>query len=974
MSLARKNNLVFSTKAKTTKCKVIFISRFFEKMTNKIFNRIPKYVYPIVATLLFVAIFWVFHRFIGGGLYVLAIFPIAIIGWFYGIRLSLLSSFIFILINLALFIYFNAFDIHKDVFWSAIPGLISVIFFGIAAGWISDLNSKLKKELSERKKYEIALQKSEKKFRTQFENLVEGVAIDEIIYENGKPVDWIITDVNPAYERIMKLSREEVLGKHATMLYGSYKAIEPFLETYDHVLRTGEIIVNKDHHLIRDRKIVISASSLGDNQVAVTFTDITEQENAVQSELKQREYLLTMSKITSALNETMKLDDVLNIILENLEQFVSFDAADITLFQDGHLKIAKHIGYDKFGLKSFADNFDVDINKMSTGKWMLIHQQPLIVADTSQSEIWTTFTEVEWIKSYLGLPIFAKGIFVGVINFLSSEKGFYENFSYEPLIPFSEQAAIAIENTRTFEEIQERSQRLAIINQIAFQMNQPAELEDIQQLAVDSLAEALNINQVGLAMINSDRKTMTVVADHPGPGNHSVKGSLIPLENNPSMDYILKNKKSFLSTDAQNDPMLSAVNNFMVGQHIYSILIIPLIVGGEVIGTLGCDIITENRVLTQEEISLAEILTNLVAGRIELERLISKEKKLAMELSMLYETSLAITKPYEISNLHNQIIENATWLLGADAGILYLKLDDEDVFECKVNYKNQYDPIGNRLKAGEGAVGIVAQTSQPLIIEDYGTWEYKPPIFSNIKDHFSLLTVPVIYQSQILGVIQILRESDKPKFVKNDANLLSLFSNQVAITLENARLLNEMQELALHDPLTGTLNRRGFGEIAEREIEMAHRFNHPLSLLFLDLDEFKSINDTHGHAVGDQILVGIANRCKNTLRNVDVICRYGGEEFLIMLMESDLHEANEIAKRINKVIKLYPFHTEAGPINLTVSIGAAQFENHMKKIDTLINNADIALYKAKSSGRDRVEVFLNSDSPSQANDFLDNYC
>ena len=214
------------------------------------------------------------------------------------------------------------------------------------------------------------------------------------------------------------------------------------------------------------------------------------------------------------------------------------------------------------------------------------------------------------------------------------------------------------------------------------------------------------------------------------------------------MDYIFENKKSFLSTDAQRDPMLSAVNRFMVGQHIYSILIIPLIVGGEVLGTLGCDIINENRNITQEEISLAEILTSLVAGRIELERLISKEKKQASELSMLYETSLAITKPYEISTLHNQIIENATWLLGADAGILYLKLENEDVFECKVNYNNQYDPIGTKLHPGEGAVGIVAQTSQPLIIDDYGKWDNKPSILSKIKDNFSLLTVPVIYQSQ----------------------------------------------------------------------------------------------------------------------------------------------------------------------------------------------------------------------------------
>ena len=943
-------------------------------MANKNLKGIPKYIYPLTAALLYAVIFWIFHRFLGAGLYILAIFPIAITSWFYGVRAGLLIIFLFVLLNLIMIFTFGVEENHISEFFDLIPGLLTIIIITIGFGWARKLNLRIKQELSEREKYQQALEVSEKKFRTQFENLSEGIAIDHLIYENGYPVDWIITDVNPAYEKIMKISKGEVIGKHATDLYGSKASIQSFLDAYDQVLQSGERITNIHHHLIPDRNIVVSASRLGENQVAVTFTDITEQEAAKQSEIKQREYLLTMSKITSALNETMQMDEVLNIILENLEQFVSYDAADVTLFQETRLKIARHVGYDKMGLQEFADHFEIDISEMPTGKWILDNQEPLIIGDTSKSDIWNIFPEVEWIKSYMGLPILAKGKMVGIINFLGANQGFYENFSYESLIPFSEQAAIAIENARTFEEIQKRSSRLAIINKIAFQMNQPAKVEDIQQMAVDSLAEALNLYQVGLAMINPDKKAMTIVADHPGPGNHSVKGSFIPLENNTSMDYILENKKSFFSSNAQQDPMLYAVNEFMIGQHINSILLIPLIVSGEVIGTIGCDIINESRSLTPEEIDLAEILTNLIAGRMELERLIASEKKQSSELAMLYETSLAITKPYEISKLHNQIIENATWLLDGSAGILYLKSDEEDVFECKVNFNNQYDPIGAKIRPGEGAAGLVAQTSQPLIVEDYSNWEHKSPQYSKIKDKFSLLTIPVIYQSNTLGMIQILRDMDKPVFTQNDASLLSLFSNQVAITLENSRLLNELQELAIHDPLTGVLNRRGFSEIAEREINVANRFDHELSIMFLDLDRFKEINDTHGHAVGDQILVGLATRCKNILRSVDVICRYGGEEFVILLLESDLQAAMEIARRINNVVKLYPFHTDAGPINVSVSVGVAEYENHMNTIDVLINNADMALYKAKSSGRDRVEAYIASDYQSNNKDFIGPHC
>lgn len=937
-------------------------------MKRTILNRLPIFFYPLIATIIYIGIFVVLHESIDNGMFALAIFPVAIASWFLGIRVGIIWFIIFLGINVSFIFFFESSENHKELLISSLSGSLFVLMVGIGAGWIRTLNQKIKIELTKREKYQAALQKSEEKFRAQFENLSEGIAIDKIIYDDDKPVDWIITDVNPAYERIMRLTREDVIGKHATELYGSYETIEPFLKSYDHVLRTGKPISNQAHYLIRDRKIVISASSLGDDQIVVIFSDVTEQEKTVESEKKQREFSAIMAKIISALNETMKLDEVLNIILENLEKFVSFDAADITLIQDDQLRIARHIGYHKLGLFDFAENFNVNVNDIATCKWMIEYQSPMVVADTSKSDIWTTFPEVNWIKSYLGLPIIARGKVVGILNFLSAEKGFYENFPYEDLLPFSEQAAFAIENTRTFEETQNRSQRLAVINEIAFQMNQPTELDTLQQMAVDYLAEALNIHQVGLAMMNPDKKTMTIVADHLAPGNQSVKGSTITLEENPSMEYILSNKSSFHSQDAQNDPMLKAVNHFMTAQHINSILLIPLIAGGEVIGTIGCDIINENRIFTPEEISLAEIITNLVAGRIELEKLIMNEKKRATELSMLYETSLAITKPYELSKLHNQIVERATWLLDATAGMLYLKTDKDDVFECKVSYNNQYDPVGTTLKIDQGAVGIVARTLEPFIINDYGNWHDKPDIFSKLTEKFALLSVPVIHQSRIMGVIQILRDPGKPSFTQEEANLLSLFSNQVAITLENSRLLNEVQELAIHDPLTGLFNRRGFAEIAEREIEIFNRFGHPLSLLFIDLDHFKEVNDSHGHAIGDQILIGIANRCKNILRNVDVICRYGGEEIVILLLESDLEVAVEIGKRINNVVKLYPFHTEVGPITQTVSIGVAEYQNYMKNVDSIILNADMALYKAKSNGRDCVVPFLEEDFPSKRND------
>lgn len=928
------------------------------------FHRIPKFFIPITATLLYILIFISLHETIGGTLAVFSIFPVILAGWFLGIKPALYWGLIVLIINIILYSSFIGIENIRTYLIEAFPAFLSIFAAGVVAGWIRSLDHKNKLELAERKKVELALQISEHKFRIQFENMIDGMAIYEILYEDGKPVDWIVINVNPAYENIMELSRDEVIGKRATEIYGSYATIEPFLINYDRVLKTGRPITKEHQYLYKNRNIILSAFSLDENQIAVIFNDISQQEQALQAEKKQREFVDTMGKITYALNETMKLDKVLDIILENMVKFVSFDAADITLIHGNRLKMARYVGYTKFNLDEFAKNFNIRLDEMSTSQWMVTNQAPLIIEDTANSQIWTVFPEVEWIKSYMGLPIIARGKLVGFLNFLSSQKDFYKNFPFEQLFLFTEQVAIAIENSRIFEETQQRSQRLAIINQVAFKMTQPADLDVIQQLSIDSMVEAIGVDQVGLALMNSDHKSMTIVADHPGAGNSSTIGMLIPLEDNLSMNYIFENKSSFYSENVQDDPMLKAVKHLMIRQNIQSILIIPLIVGGEVIGTIGCDITTQNRKLTIEEISLAEILANLVAGRIEQARLLDIEKKRAEELAMLHETSLAITKPYDLSILHRQIIEKAVWLLDSSSGMLYLRTDEQDVYECKVSYNNQYDSIGTRLRLGEGAAGIVAKTNQPLIIENYGSWEQKPAIFRKVSDDFPLLSVPVHWQSEVKGVIQIGREPGKPSFKKSDVELLSLFSSQVAITLENSRLYQEVQELAVLDPLTQVYNRRGFADIATREIEQAQRFNHSLTLLFLDIDHFKEVNDTHGHAAGDQILSRIADRCRSTLRNVDVISRHGGEEFLILLLETNKNTAIKVANRVQSLIKDYPFQTDVGPISITVSIGVAEFNDQVNGLGALIHNADIALYKAKISGRNCVVAFQSEEENS----------
>ncbi len=911
----------------------------------------------ILATAFYAAVFSPLHALIGDAVTLISIFPVAMAGWFSGILGGLFWSVLILFLNLGFFGYFG-YAVDPVMFIKeGASGFISLMVVGAVAGWAQTSKQKVKDELAQRKLSEIALKKNEQRYRSQFENMIEGIAIDEVIYENENPIDWVILDVNPSYEKILGISREKAIGRLASEIYGSKQAIQGFLTEYEAAIKTGKPVRRSTHSLIGNRELSYTVIPIGEKQVVVIFTDITEQLRSSRMEKEQQKMSDALRNIASALNMTIHLDEVLDIILDHMEQFVSFDAADIMLIENDMLRIERHKGYSERGLADFADHFSFSLQEIPSALWMVQNSHTLIIADTSQSDLWVSIPATAWIGSYMGLPIIAKGRMIGILNFLHTQKNFFENFPYQQLQPFAEQVALAIENARIFEETRKRAQRLALINRVASQLTMPADLVEIQQLAVDCVAEALGVEEAGLALLDSENNCLTLVADHPAPGNVSIKGIAIPLENNLSMDFILENKTSFLSTDAQNDPRLRAVRHIMIRQGINSILIVPLIIRGEVIGTMGCDVTKEGRTFSLEEIILAETLTNLVAGRIEQARLLAGEKKRAAELSMLHKTTLAITQPYELSKLLQHIVERAVWLLDSSGGMLYLKLPDEEMLECKVSYKNGYDPVGTKLQIGEGAAGIVAQTGQPLIIANYGAWSEKPEVFRVITEPFGLISVPVMWQSQIKGVIQLLREADMRPFVAEDANLLSLFSSQVAISLENTRLYQEVQKRAVLDQLTGVFNRGGFAEIANREIERAHRFGGLLSLLFLDLDHFKKVNDSYGHPIGDLVLIEVVKRWKTELRAVDVIGRYGGEEFVVLLLEVNLMDAVLIAERLRSVVVNSPIRFMAEEIQITVSIGVAEFHESIKSLDELIQNADQAAYQAKSSGRNCVVPF-----------------
>ncbi|MGE0826490.1 MAG: diguanylate cyclase [Candidatus Binatia bacterium] len=168
----------------------------------------------------------------------------------------------------------------------------------------------------------------------------------------------------------------------------------------------------------------------------------------------------------------------------------------------------------------------------------------------------------------------------------------------------------------------------------------------------------------------------------------------------------------------------------------------------------------------------------------------------------------------------------------------------------------------------------------------------------------------------------------------------------------------QLEHLAREDVLTGLANRRRFEERAREEGVRAQRYRHPLSVLLADLDHFKSINDTYGHAFGDTVLKEVGQTLLRYCRTSDLCARYGGEEFVLLLPETELEEARKVAERLCAAVRSLSFHQPSGPISVTVSFGAACMNHEFPQtLEEMLEQADQALYRAKRSGRDRVEVY-----------------
>jgi diguanylate cyclase (GGDEF)-like protein/PAS domain S-box-containing protein len=267
---------------------------------------------------------------------------------------------------------------------------------------------------------------------------------------------------------------------------------------------------------------------------------------------------------------------------------------------------------------------------------------------------------------------------------------------------------------------------------------------------------------------------------------------------------------------------------------------------------------------------------------------------------------------------------------------------------------------GIEIGMGVGSCGTAAAIGQRVVVEDILTHEYWKPYVQLARDAGlrACWSEPIFdSHGKVLGAFAIYHaEPRSPQ--PEDIERIAFAANLAAIAIENRYAQEELERRAYSDYLTGLANRRHFLELAESELARHLRYGRELSILMLDVDRFKQVNDTYGHKVGDLVLKNLSDVCRATLRNVDIVGRMGGEEFAVLLPETGSEHAMDAAERLRTAIAAAQVTLSGGlPLHSTASIGVATLSEKDADIDMLLNQADQALYRAKGEGRNRVRAY-----------------
>jgi diguanylate cyclase (GGDEF)-like protein len=328
------------------------------------------------------------------------------------------------------------------------------------------------------------------------------------------------------------------------------------------------------------------------------------------------------------------------------------------------------------------------------------------------------------------------------------------------------------------------------------------------------------------------------------------------------------------------------------------------------------------------------------------------------EVTVFHELGKALTSSLQLDQVLRTIMEKINEVLRPDTWSLLLMDQEKNELYFQIATGKGAEALRDvRIKVGQGLAGWVAESGQAVVVPDTSK---DSRFFEKVDQRTkmatqSIVAVPVRFRDQCLGVIELINCIGPDGFSQRDLALLEALADYAAIAIENARHVQRIHELTITDDCTSLYNARHLNFMLDTELYRSHRYAFEFSLIFIDLDHFKNVNDTYGHLMGSKLLAEIGTAIKDKCRLIDLAFRYGGDEFVLLLPQTSKENAIGVASRLHKLIRETVWLKEAGlNVHITASVGVASYPSDSRTKAELLHLADEAMYLVKNTSRDNV--------------------
>jgi diguanylate cyclase (GGDEF)-like protein len=667
----------------------------------------------------------------------------------------------------------------------------------------------------------------------------------------------------------------------------------------------------------------------------------------LEAELAER--LDTVLNIAERLAATHDRHELLRTIVDETRRALRVDYVTIRVVEDDQLVIAAWAGLPEKVARALpaigvGEGWVGEV--LQTGQmaaWSETRSDPRHGAERPEGIVETA--------GDLIAPLIHHDRVIGALSAVTREPRDWTDGDVAFLTTLATHAGIALTNAELFEQTEARAAQLAVLQAASGRLNRASSVEAVGRTIVEETRKIIDYHNARVYLVELPDEVVPIAFEGRVGAYEHVHTDLLRCRIGEGFTgWVAEHGEPLLINDANADSRGQTITG--TDDIDESMLVVPMRYDGMTVGVITLSKLGLDG-FDADDLRLLMILADHAATAAETARLLTRSQELAGELRRLLEMSSELSGSLDPRQVANLMAGHLARAMGVD--------------ECAISY---WDRPGGRLEslgfyppapdvalepyfllAGYPETLRVLESQEASIVDADDPAADRDEVTLMVRDGNRILAMlPLVAKGQSIGLVELFSKTR----IRWDAQHLELartMANEAAIALENARLYEDARKLADRDPLTGFYNHRFLHERMGEEVVRSQRGRRPLSVLMLDLDDFKLVNDTFGHLFGDRVLTWAAEVIRSTLRLSDIAARYGGDEFALILPDTDADEARRAAERILDAFRERPFVGEKrGPVPIAASIGVATFPVDGRTGTELIAAADVALYKVKRGG------------------------